>query len=119
MKKTLVMGASVNPERYAFQATALLNEHHHQVVPFGIKDGEINGIKILTQLPDEKDFDTVTMYLGKEKQKNYYNYILALHPKRVVFNPGSENFEFEKMLVENGIQPVEACTLVLLRTGRY
>lgn len=119
MKKTLVLGASPNPERYGFKATAMLNEYHHPVVPYGIKGGAIDVLNIVTELPQDKDFDTVTLYVGPQNQQPYYDYIINLHPKRVVFNPGTENESFEKMLIEKGIQPVEACTLVLLRTGQY
>jgi predicted CoA-binding protein len=119
MKKTLVLGASPNPERYGYKATALLHEYHHPVVPFGLKAGEIEGVNIVNELPSDTDFDTVTLYLNPKNQQPYYAYVLGLHPKRVVFNPGTENPDFENMLQENGIQPLEACTLVLLRTGQY
>ena len=119
MKKTLVLGASPNPDRYGFEATAMLHEYKHPVTPFGLKAGEIEGLQIVKVLPTDKDFDTVTLYLGPDNQKSYYDYVIGLHPKRVVFNPGTENPEFEKMLTEKGIEPVEACTLVLLRTGQY
>ena len=118
-KKTLVLGASPNPDRYGFKATSMLSEYHHEVVPFGLKSGEIDGLQIVKELPTDKNFDTVTLYLGADNQKSYYDYVIGLNPKRVVFNPGTENPEFEKMLTENGIEPVEACTLVLLRTGQY
>ncbi len=119
MKKTLVIGASPNPDRYGFKATSMLHEYKHPVVPFGLKAGEIDGLQIVKELPTDKDFDTVTLYLGPQNQQPYYDYVINLHPKRVVFNPGTENPEFEKMLTEKGIEPVEACTLVLLRTGQY
>lgn len=119
MKKTLVIGASPNPERFGYKATSMLHEYNHPVVPFGLKKGTIEGIEIISELPQEKDFDTVTLYLGPQNQSPYYNYITDLNPKRVVFNPGTENPEFEKMLADKGIQPIEACTLVLLRTGQY
>lgn len=118
-KKTLVLGASPNPQRYGFLATEMLTEYKHEVVPFGIKKGEINGKPIVNELPDDADFDTVTLYLNPTNQHEYYDYIIGLHPKRVVFNPGTENPEFEQMLISRGIQPLEACTLVLLRTGQY
>jgi uncharacterized protein len=118
-KKTLVLGASPNPDRYGFKATSMLQEYKHPVTPFGLKAGEIEGLQIVKELPADKDFDTVTLYLGPDNQKNYYDYVIGLHPKRVVFNPGTENPEFEKLLTEKGIEPIEACTLVLLRTGQY
>jgi predicted CoA-binding protein len=118
-KKTLVLGASPNPARYGFLATKMLTEYKHEVVPFGIKKGNINGLEIVNELPHDTDFDTVTLYLGPANQVEYYDYLVGLKPKRVVFNPGTENPELEKKLLRSGIQPLEACTLVLLRTGQY
>lgn len=118
-KKTLVLGASPNPERYGFKATAMLNEYKHEVVAFGIKKGDVNGQVIINELPTDTDFDTITLYLGPPNQKQYYNYIVERKPKRVVFNPGTENAELEQLLSQNGIEPIEACTLVMLRTGQY
>jgi predicted CoA-binding protein len=118
-KKTLVLGASPNPARYGFIATSMLSEYKHEVVPFGIKTGNINGLEIINELPRDTDFDTVTLYLGPVNQKEYYDYIIGLKPKRVVFNPGTENPELEQKLTENGIEALEACTLVLLKTNRY
>lgn len=118
-KKTLVLGASPNPARYGYLATEMLQSYHHEVVPYGIKKGEIGGTAIVNSLPADTDFDTVTLYLAPANQKEYYDYILGLKPQRVVFNPGTENPEFEQMLNEKGIEPLEACTLVLLKTGQY
>jgi uncharacterized protein len=118
-KKTLVLGASPNPARYGFLATNMLKEYHHEVVPFGIKKGQVNGLDIVNELPTDTDFDTVTLYINPHNQKEYYQYIIGLSPKRVVFNPGTENKELEELLIENRIEPVEACTLVMLRTGQY
>jgi len=119
MKKTVVIGASENPDRYAYKATIALQSHRHQVVPVGLKEGEINGIKILKDKPPVEDVDTVTLYVGPQNQPAWYDYILSLKPKRVIFNPGTENEEFEKKLIENKIEPVEACTLVMLSIGNY
>ena len=119
MKKTVVIGASENPERYAYKATIALQNHRHQVVPVGLKEGEINGIKILKDQPPVENVDTVTLYVGPKNQPAWYDYILSLKPKRVIFNPGTENDEFEKKLIENKIEPVEACTLVMLSVGNY
>ncbi|MCU0441042.1 MAG: CoA-binding protein [Bacteroidia bacterium] len=118
-KKTLVLGASPNPERYGFKATAMLNEYKHAVVAFGIKKGDVNGHPIVNELPTDSDFDTITLYLGPANQKEYYQYMVNQKPKRVVFNPGTENEELQTLLKQNGIEPVEACTLVMLRTGQY
>jgi len=119
MKKTVVIGATENPDRYAYKATIALQSHRHQVVPVGLKEGEINGIKILKDKPPVEDVDTVTLYVGPQNQPAWYDYILSLKPKRVIFNPGTENEEFEKKLIENKIEPVEACTLVMLSIGNY
>ncbi len=119
MKKTLVVGASPNPDKYSYKATMMLNEYNHPVVAFGIKKGKIESQKIINELPTDKDFDTVTLYLNPQNQEMYIDYILNLKPKRVVFNPGTENPKFKKMLLEKGVKALEACTLVLLRTGQY
>jgi len=119
MKKTLVVGANDNPERYAYKATSMLKEYHHEVVPFGIRKGEIEGIEIQNSFPESGDFDTVSLYLNPGNQQAYIDKIIHLGPKRVIFNPGTENPEFEEKLKTHGIQPIEACTLVMLRTGQF
>jgi predicted CoA-binding protein len=118
-KKTLILGASPNPARYGYIATEMLKDYHHEVVPYGIKTGDIGGTEIVNTLPKDADFDTVTLYLGPANQKEYYDYIVGLKPQRVIFNPGTENPELEQLLTQKGIEPLEACTLVLLKTGRY
>lgn len=120
-KKTLVLGASTNPDRYAFMAAHLLKEHGHPVVPIGIKKGEVAGetILMLQDKPNVKDVDTVTLYVGPANQKEWYDYILSLKPKRILFNPGTENDELEKIAKSNNIETEQACTLVLLRTNQY
>ncbi len=119
MKKTIVLGATTNPERYAYLATMRLAQKGHEVVPVGVKEGEIGGIAIQHGMPDVKDVDTVTLYLGAARQKDYYNYILGLNPKRIIFNPGAENEELEQLAEEKGIETVEGCTLVMLSVGGY
>jgi len=118
-KKTLVLGASANPTRYSYLAINKLREHKHPVVAIGKTTATVADIPVQTDPDSIPDLDTVTLYLNPLNQKNYYNYILDQHPKRVIFNPGAENQEFEKMLGEKGIQTLEACTLVLLATGQY
>ena len=116
------MGASSNESRYAYMASGLLKEHGHPIILVGLKKGEeVFGEKILyiQDKPIVKDIDTVTMYVGPKHQKDYYSYIEALKPKRVIFNPGTENKEFEDLLDKKGIEIEEACTLVLLRTNQY
>jgi predicted CoA-binding protein len=119
MKKTVVLGASDNPARYSYLAVDKLNRYGHAVVAVGKKEGKVGNTAILSSPPDEKDVDTVTLYLNPQNQQQYYDYILSLHPKRIIFNPGAENEELYRLAKENGIQPVEACTLVLLGTGQY
>jgi predicted CoA-binding protein len=102
-------------------AAELLTEYGHDIVPVGIRRGEVFGKQIedLRQQPVVADVDTVTLYIGPHHQPEWYSYILALKPKRVIFNPGTENPELEKQLTQHGITPVHGCTLVMLRTGQY
>ena len=118
-KKTLVLGASSNPSRYSYLAVNKLREHQHPVVAIGKKTALVADVAVQSEAPPIPDLDTVTLYLNPENQKKYYDYILSQHPRRVIFNPGAENPEFEKILDDNGIQIMEACTLVLLGTGQY
>ncbi|MCX6180469.1 MAG: CoA-binding protein [Bacteroidetes bacterium] len=118
-KKTVIIGASTNTERYSYKATEKLKSYGHEVVPVGIKAGEINGSVILTGMPEVAGVDTVTMYVGPQNQSSYYQYIVGLHPKRVIFNPGTENPEFEMILAKAGVETLEACTLVMLSVGEY
>lgn len=119
MKKTLVLGASENPSRYSYLAVNRLLQHHHPVVAIGRRKGKVQDVDIITGQPEMNDIDTVSLYLNPGNQKPYYDYILSLHPKRIIFNPGTENPELEKMAKEKGIEPIEACTLVMLGTGQY
>jgi len=119
MKKTLIIGASPNSDRYAFKATEMLTEYYHPVYAFGLKAGKINDVDIQTNWPITNDFDTVTLYVGPQNQGDYMDKIIALKPKRVIFNPGTENKEFEELLTKNNIEAKEACTLVMLRTNQY
>lgn len=118
-KTTLVLGASLKTNRYSNIAIKRLLQANQSVVAFGLKEGEVNGVKIDTELLPYEDVDTVTLYLSPKHQKAYYDYILSLNPKRVIFNPGTENPEFYKILRENNIQFEAACTLVLLATDQY
>lgn len=118
-KKTLVLGASESPYRYSFLALNRLQSHQHPVVAIGKKKGIVGDVMIETEKKDWKDVDTVTLYLNPRHQKDYYDYILSLKPKRIIFNPGAENEELAQMAARQGIQPLEACTLVMLATGQY
>ncbi len=116
---TLVMGASLHPERYSFLAVNRLRENNIPTLAFGLKSGTIADVTIDTTLMSYNDIHTVTLYLNPQRQKEFYNYILSLHPKRVIFNPGTENDEFIDLLEKNDIYVEIACTLVLLGTGQY
>lgn len=118
-KKTLVLGATSKPEKYAYKAISMLVEKGHSVLAIGQNTGEVAGIKILTKAIPLKNIDTVTLYLNPARQKDYYNYIVESKPKRVIFNPGTENPEFYQLLQLNNIKVEIACTLVLLTTNQY
>lgn len=120
-KKTVIIGATNNPSRYAYVAAGMLTEYHHEIIPIGIKKGEVYGKPILDiqYRPSVSDVDTITLYIGPQHQPEHYDYIMSLKPKRVIFNPGTENPEFEKIIAESGAEALEGCTLVLLRSGQY
>ena len=118
-KKTLVLGASTKPDRYAFKAVTMLVDKGHSVLALGQNAGEVAGVKIQTKAIPLKNIDTVTLYLNPTRQRDYYNYIVEAKPKRVIFNPGTENPEFYSILEKNNIQYEVACTLVLLATNQY
>lgn len=118
-KATAVIGASPNPERYSYIATIRLKQHGHTVYPVGITKGEIDGETILTDKPALKGVNTVTLYVGPKNQPAWYDYILSLHPERIVFNPGTENQELYELARKNNIECVTACTLVMLSIGNY
>ena len=118
-KKTLVLGASDNPSRYSFLAMHRLRSHGHPVVAIGKKSGMVADVPIEKEKKDFDNIDTVTLYLNPMHQKQYYDYIISLKPKRIIFNPGAENDELTDLATKNGIKPMEACTLVLLSTGQY
>jgi len=117
--KTLVIGASVNKERYSYKAIHNLVNRSHQVVAIGIKKGMALDVPIETEKIDFHAIDTITLYLNPKAQKEYYDYILSLKPRRVIFNPGTENPEFYKILETNNIKYEVSCTLVLLATNQY
>lgn len=118
-KKTLVLGASPNTERYSFRAASELLYYGHPVELLGLRKGNIEGHDIDTYPEAYTDIDTVTMYLGEKNQPEYYKYILSLKPKRVIFNPGAENETFCQELTKNNIECINACTLVMLSIGNY
>ena len=118
-KKTLVLGASPNPQRYSYLAINRLRSLNHPVVGIGKRRGKVSDVEIGTEQQPIEDVDTITLYLSAANQKQYYFYILYLRPKRIIFNPGAENDELYDLAEKNGIQAIEACTLVLLSTGQY
>jgi predicted CoA-binding protein len=118
-KKTLVLGASTKSDRYAFKAITMLVGKGHSVLAIGQNSGEVAGVKIQTKAIPLKNIDTITLYLNPLRQRDYYNYIIEARPKRVIFNPGTENPEFYQLLELNDIKAEVACTLVLLSTNQY
>jgi uncharacterized protein len=118
-KKTLVLGASDNPSRYSYLAVQRLRSHGHTVVAIGKKHAHIADIEIEKEKKEFDDIDTVTLYLNPLHQQDYYDYILSLKPKRIIFNPGAENEELAILATQHQIKVMEACTLVLLSTGQY
>lgn len=119
MKKTVVLGATPNPARYAYLAVMRLHQHGHEVVPIGVHEGNIGGIDIHLDHPSLEEVDTVTLYLNPQRQRDYYDYIFSLKPRRIIFNPGTENPEMWRMAQDKGIETVEGCTLVMLSIGAF
>ncbi|MFC4211287.1 CoA-binding protein [Pedobacter lithocola] len=119
MKKTLIIGASTDPSRYSYKAAHMLKRFNHDIVNVGIKRGEVADVEIEKPNEIHSDIDTITLYIGPDLQSQYHDYIVETNPKRVIFNPGTENDELVNLLNAHNIEPVEACTLVLLSTGQY
>ncbi|GAB2581424.1 CoA-binding protein [Spirosoma areae] len=115
----MVVGATEKPGRYANLAAHSLLRHGHDIELIGLRAGQIDGHRIQTDHPRLDDVDTVTMYVGPRNQPDLYEYIKSLKPRRVIFNPGAENPEFERQLRAEGIEPIQACTLVMLSVGTY
>lgn len=119
MKKTLVFGASLKPNRYSYVAVKRLLANDIETEAFGLKEGQIDSVTIKTDTNGLNDIHTVTLYIGPHRQVSYYDTLLAISPKRVIFNPGTENPELYQLLEKEGIEVEVACTLVLLGTGQY
>jgi hypothetical protein len=119
MKKTLILGATTSPERYAYLAAQRLTAQGHSIVPVGIKKGEVFGCEILNTQELQSAIHTVTLYVAPPNQTAWYDYILNTQPKRIIFNPGTENPELQQLAEARGIETLEACTLVMLSTGQY
>lgn len=118
-KTTLVLGASENPHRYSHMAIGRLLRAGYPVIAVGRREGHAHGLTIHTTVPEHEPVDTVTVYLNAHNQRTYYNYLLRLKPRRIIFNPGAENPELEELAEQSGIQTLEACTLVMLSAGQY
>lgn len=118
-KKTLVIGASTNPARYSYKAVHALRKHGHEVLALAKRNGRVADVDIHTEFPAGENIDTVTLYVGAKHQPEYYTPLLALKPKRVIFNPGTENAPFAQTLEEHGIDALSACTLVMLSTNQF
>lgn len=117
--KTVVLGASTNPDRASYRATLSLARSGEIVIPVGIREGHIGNIPILTNQPDIEEVDTLTLYVGPRHQPGLYDYILSLQPRRIIFNPGTENPELFQMAEERGISAINACTLVMVALNDY
>lgn len=116
---TLVIGASENQSRYSNKAIRALLKNNKDVIALGKRKGEVKGIEIQTKISTDEEVDTVTVYLNPNHQKQYEDFLLELCPKRVIFNPGTENFDLQNKLEKAGIKTLNACTLVLLATNQY
>jgi len=117
--KVLVLGASVKLNRSSNNAVRELHRHHHEVIALGFREGKIGQIKILTGQPLIDDVDTISLYLGAKNQKPFYDYILSLHPQRIIFNPGTWNPELMELVRNRNIEAIEDCMLVMLQTGKF
>jgi predicted CoA-binding protein len=118
-KKTLVLGASTNPERFSYMAVRKLRYGNIPVVAVGLREGEISGVRIEKPFPKFEGIHTITIYIGARNLTAYHDYILGLKPSRVIFNPGTENPEFAEMLSQAGIEVVHACTLIMISNNLY
>ena len=117
--KTLVVGASEKPQRYAYKAIVSLRAHNHEVVAIGNRAGVVEDVSFITEQEFIENVDTVTLYVNPKIQESYYDYIVGLKPRRVIFNPGTENADFMAILKQNQIESVIACTLVMLSTDQF
>jgi len=118
-KKTLVYGASTKPVRYSYKAVKMLQEYDHEVVAIGGRAAQLDDLAILVGHPELNDVHTITMYMGADRQEEHEEYILSLSPQRIIFNPGAENDSLYLKAKKQGIEAINACTLVMLRTGQF
>jgi len=117
--KTLIFGASTNPTRYSYLAMERLKAYGHEIVAIGGREAEVMETKIQTGHPEINGIHTITMYMGEKRQEEHEDYLLSLNPKRIIFNPGAENHSLYNRAKSQGIEVMEACTLVMLNTGQY
>ena len=115
----LVAGASPNPMRYSYMAVQRLQQSSKAVVAWGLREANIGNVSIETTFPERKDIHTITLYMNPQRQKDWYEAFLKLEPKRIIFNPGTENPELEQLAQSRGIECIEACTLVMLASNTY
>ncbi len=118
-KKTLVIGGSSNPARYSNRAIKKLLSYGHPVLSIGLRKATVETVDIQTGFPEIDKIHTVTLYIGKPHQPEYFDYVLALNPTRIIFNPGTENQEFALLAQKKGVEVVENCTLVMLDHGLF
>ncbi len=118
-KKALVIGASENPSRYSYKAIHSLRAHHYEVEAIGKQNGKVGDVSFSNERPPFENIHTITLYINPQHQKAYYDYMLSLKPRRIIFNPGTENPELETLARQQGIEALSACTLVLLSTGQF
>jgi predicted CoA-binding protein len=116
---TIVLGASSNPDRFSYKAVKSLSLHHQPVIAIGNKAGKIGNVEIIVGKPKLENVHTITLYLNQLHQKEYYDYIISLKPKRLIFNPGTENPEFELLADQSGIEVIKSCTLIMLSTEKF
>lgn len=119
MTKVMVLGASPNKRRFSHTCVKSLIRYGYEVIPVGIKSGEINGKEIISGKPNVKDLHTVTIYLNQRNQEEYYDYIINQNPHRIILNPGAENPRLKELAQKNDIEVVEDCTLVMLNSGIF
>ena len=119
MKKVVVLGASPNPERFSYQAVQSLLQRNYTVIAVGIRPGFIENLPILTGIPDLASVDTLLLYIGPGHQKDYFEPIIKLAPRRIIFNPGTENPELINLCIKNRIEVVLDCSLVMLSSGQF
>lgn len=118
-KRTLVFAASTKPERYSYLAAERLQQHNFEVIPLGFRAGTTAGLEIETEFKQFDDVHTITLYINPQRQQEHYDYLLGLQPKRIIFNPGTENEAFKQLAEAQGIETLYACTLVLLSVGSF